>query len=126
MNLSLEVLLVDDLSNMRRLMKNIIKNLGFKTIHEAGDGKEGLAVLESQDIGLIISDWNMPNMTGIEFLKRVRSSEKHKSTPFLMVTAEATRENIIEAIGAGASNYVVKPVQADIVEAKLKAILGKN
>lgn len=126
MNLSLEVLLVDDLSNMRRLMKNIIKNLGFKTIHEASDGKEGLAVLESQDIGLIISDWNMPNMTGIEFLKRVRSSEKHKSTPFLMVTAEATRENIIEAIGAGASNYVVKPVQADIVEAKLKAILGKN
>jgi two-component system chemotaxis response regulator CheY len=75
---------------------------------------------------LIISDWNMPNMSGIEFLKRVRSSEKHKTTPFLMVTAEATRENIIEAIGAGASNYVVKPVQADIVEAKLKAILGKN
>jgi len=126
MNVSLEVLLVDDLSNMRRLMKNIIKNLGFKTIHEAGDGKEGLTVLDEQDIGLIISDWNMPNMTGIEFLKRVRSSEKHKNTPFLMVTAEATRENIIEAIGAGASNYVVKPVQADIVEEKLKSILGKT
>lgn len=126
MNVSLEVLLVDDLSNMRRLMKNIIKNLGFKTIYEAGDGKEGLVVLNEHDIGLIISDWNMPNMTGIEFLKRVRNLEKHKNTPFLMVTAEATRENIIEAIGAGASNYVVKPVQADIVEAKLRSILGKN
>jgi two-component system chemotaxis response regulator CheY len=126
MNVSLEVLLVDDLSNMRRLLKNIIKSLGFKTIHEATDGKEGLAVLDEQDIGLIISDWNMPNMTGIEFLKRVRSSEKHKSTPFLMVTAEATRENIIEAIGAGASNYVVKPVQADVLEAKLRSILVKN
>lgn len=126
MDVSLEVLLVDDLSNMRRLMKNIIKNLGFKTIHEAGDGKEGLAVLDARNIGLIISDWNMPNMSGIEFLKRVRSSEKYKSTPFLMVTAEATRENIIDAIGAGASNYVVKPVQADIVEAKLRSILGEN
>lgn len=126
MDVSLEVLLVDDLSNMRRLMKNIIKNLGFKTIHEAGDGKEGLAVLDARNIGLIISDWNMPNMSGIEFLKRVRSSEKYKNTPFLMVTAEATRENIIDAIGAGASNYVVKPVQADIVEAKLRSILGEN
>ncbi|MFA6011273.1 MAG: response regulator [Desulfobacteraceae bacterium] len=126
MNVSLEVLLVDDLSNMRRLLKNIIKSLGFKTIHEASDGKEGLAVLDEQDIGLIISDWNMPNMTGIEFLKRIRSSEKHKNTPFLMVTAEATRENIIEAIGAGASNYVVKPVQADVLEAKLRSILGKS
>lgn len=126
MNVSLEVLLVDDLSNMRRLMKNIIKNLGFKIIHEASDGNEGLAVLDEQNIGLIISDWNMPNMSGIEFLKCVRSSEKHKNTPFLMVTAEATRENIIDAIGAGASNYVVKPVQADVVEAKLRSILGKN
>ncbi len=123
MNVSLEVLLVDDLSNMRRLMKNIIKNLGFKTIHEAGDGKEALGVLQRHDIGLIISDWNMPHMTGIEFLRQVRAMDNHKNTPFLMVTAEATRDNIIEAIGAGVSNYVVKPVQADIVEEKLQSIL---
>lgn len=122
MDFSLEVLLVDDLANMRRLMKNIVRGIGFKTIHEACDGREALKILEDQNVGLIISDWNMPNMTGIEFLKHIRTLEKFKTTPFLMVTAEATKDNILEAISAGASNYVVKPVQADVVEAKLKQI----
>lgn len=126
MNFSLEVLVVDDLTNMRRLIKNMLRTMGFKTIHEADDGKDALGVLASQNIGLIISDWNMPNMTGIEFLRHVRGMEKYRSTPFLMVTAEATRDNIIEAISAGVSNYVVKPVQADTFEAKLKLILGAH
>jgi two-component system chemotaxis response regulator CheY len=124
MNLDIEVLIVDDLTNMRRLMKNILKTIGFKSIHEAADGNAALDLIEEKRIGLIISDWNMPGMSGLEFLKRVREMEKYKETPFLMVTAEATRENIIEAITSGASNYIVKPVQADVVEAKIRAVLG--
>lgn len=127
MNTDIEVLVVDDLTNMRRLIKSMLKNMGFHNIHEAGDGREALEVLESKNIGLIISDWNMPNMTGIEFLVQIRSMEKHKSTPFLMVTAEATKENIVDAIKAGVSNYVVKPVQADVFESKLKVVMkGKK
>lgn len=126
MNTDMEVLVVDDLTHMRRLVKTMLKNLGFRSIHEAGDGKEALEVLGTKDIGLIVSDWNMPNMTGIEFLRQIRSMEKYRDTPFLMVTAEATKENIVEAIGAGVSNYVVKPVQADIFESKLGLILKKK
>ncbi len=126
MNTDVEVLVVDDQTHMRRLVKNMLKNMGLRMIHEAGDGKEALSVLETKDIGLIVSDWNMPHMTGIEFLRQIRSMEKHRNTPFLMVTAEATKENIIEAIGAGVSNYVVKPVQADIFESKLRLIMKKN
>lgn len=123
MDVTLKVLMVDDLANMRRLLKNILRGIGFKTIYEACDGKEALDLLETHDVGLIVSDWNMPNMSGIEFLKHVRALEQHKTTPFLMVTAEATKDNIMEAIRCGVSNYVVKPFQADIVEAKLKTIL---
>lgn len=123
MDFSLNVLIVDDLVNMRRLLKNILRGIGFKSIFEAGDGEEALKVLESNDVGLVISDWNMPNMSGLEFLKQLRADDKYSKTPFLMVTAEATRENIIEAISCGVSNYVVKPFQADMVEDKLKSIL---
>lgn len=126
MDVSLKVLIVDDLVNMRRVMKNILRSFGFRTIYEASDGKEALTMLETHEVGLIISDWNMPNMSGIEFLKAVRAQGSHTATPFLMVTAEATRDNIMEAIRCGVSNYVVKPFQADIVEAKLKSILEKT
>ncbi|WP_459922740.1 response regulator [Desulfatiferula olefinivorans] len=125
MDLTLNVLIVDDLVNMRRVMKNILRGIGFRTIYEAGDGKEALKMLDTHEVGLIVSDWNMPNMSGIEFLKAVRACENHAKTPFLMVTAEATRDNIMEAIRCGVSNYVVKPFQADVVEDKLKSILEK-
>lgn len=123
MTYPLDVLLVDDLSHMRRLMKGILRNMGFRSLYEAGDGKEALKVLENHDIGLIISDWNMPNMTGIEFLKAVRCMEKYKKTPFFMITAEATRENIIEAMQAGVNNYAVKPIQPHIVEDKIRKLM---
>jgi two-component system chemotaxis response regulator CheY len=123
MDFSLDVLVVDDLVNMRRLMRNILRGIGFKTIYEAEDGKEAIKILENHAIGLIISDWNMPNMSGLEFLRTVRSMDNYKTVPFLMVTAEATKSNIMEAIRSGVSNYVVKPVQADVLESKLKMIL---
>jgi two-component system chemotaxis response regulator CheY len=123
MDFSLDVLVVDDRVNMRRLMRNILRGIGFKTIYEAEDGKEAIKILESHAIGLIISDWNMPNMSGLEFLRAVRSMDNYKTVPFLMVTAETTKSNIMEAIRSGVSNYVVKPVQADVLESKLKMIL---
>ncbi|MBF0469038.1 MAG: response regulator [Desulfamplus sp.] len=123
MNTSIKVLIVDDFATMRRILKNILKQLGFKNLLEADDGTTALDALEKNDIDLVISDWNMPKMTGLELLKSVRASKKYAKIPFLMVTAEAQKQNVIEAVQAGVSNYVVKPFTAEAISEKLKKIL---
>jgi len=123
MNTSIKILIVDDFATMRRILKNILKQLGFKNLLEADDGTTALDALEKNDIDLVISDWNMPKMTGLELLKSVRASKKYAKTPFLMVTAEAQKQNVIEAVQAGVSNYVVKPFTAEAISDKLKKIL---
>ena len=123
MDTSIKVLIVDDFATMRRILKNILKQIGFKNLVEADDGTTAWEVLESQEIDLIISDWNMPKMTGLELLKKVRASDKYKTSPFLMVTAEAQKQNVIEAVQAGVSNYVVKPFTAEAISDKLSKIL---
>ena len=120
----MRILVVDDFATMRRIVKNILKQLGFENIVEADDGKAALRVLESQHIDFIVSDWNMPNMNGLEFLKAVRANEKFKDIPFLMVTAEALKENIVEAVKAGVSNYIVKPFTAETLKGKIEEIFA--
>ena len=123
MDTSIKVLIVDDFATMRRILKNILKQLGFKNLVEADDGTTAWDVLEGQQVDLIISDWNMPKMTGLELLKKVRASDKYAKIPFLMVTAEAQKQNVIEAVQAGGSNYVVKPFTAEAISDKLSKIL---
>ncbi len=120
---SIKVLVVDDFATMRRILKNILKQLGFTNIVEADDGTTAWEVLEEQSIDLIISDWNMPKMTGLDLLKKVRASSDYSKIPFLMVTAEAQKQNVIEAVQAGVSNYVVKPFTAEGIYDKLSKIL---
>jgi len=121
MDLSMKVLIVDDFATMRRIMKNILKQLGFTNIIEADDGTTALEELKKTDVDLIISDWNMPKMTGLELLKTVRSTDNLKDLPFLMVTAEAQKQNVIDAVQAGVSNYVVKPFTAEAISEKIFA-----
>ncbi len=123
MDTSIKVLIVDDFATMRRILKNILKQLGFKNLLEADDGTTALESLEKNRVDLIISDWNMPKMTGLELLKTVRANEEYSKIPFLMVTAEAQKQNVIEAVQAGVSNYVVKPFTAESISEKLKKIL---
>ncbi len=123
MDTSIKILIVDDFATMRRIMKNILKQLGFTNVVEADDGTSALEELEKGNFDLIVSDWNMPKMSGLDLLKSVRGSEKYKNTPFLMVTAEAQKQNVIEAVQAGVSNYVVKPFTAEAISEKLTKIL---
>ena len=124
MDTSIKILVVDDFATMRRIMKNILKQLGFTNIIEADDGTTALEALEGTSFDLIISDWNMPKMTGLDLLKSIRATGAHKNVPFLMVTAEAQKQNVIEAVQAGVSNYVVKPFTAEAISDKLEKILG--
>jgi two-component system chemotaxis response regulator CheY len=119
---STRFLVVDDFSTMRRIVRNLLKELGFVNVQEAEDGVQALSKLRSDSFDFVVSDWNMPNMTGIELLRAIRADSKLKSLPVLMVTAEAKRENIIEAAQAGASGYVVKPFTAATLDEKLKKI----
>ncbi len=116
-------LVVDDFPTMRRIIRNLLKELGFTNVEEAEDGVAGLDRLKSGGIQFVVSDWNMPNMTGIDMLKQIRADEQLKHLPVLMVTAEAKKENIIEAAQAGANGYVVKPFTAATLDEKLKKIL---
>ncbi|MCB0332627.1 MAG: chemotaxis response regulator CheY [Bdellovibrionales bacterium] len=116
------ILVVDDFSTMRRIVKNCLKQLGFDNITEAEDGAVALEKLKAGEFKFIVSDWNMPNMMGIDLLKAVRASESLKHIPFLMVTAEAQKENILEAAKAGVSNYIIKPFTADLLTEKMEAI----
>jgi len=120
------VLVVDDFATMRRIIRNILRELDFKDIVEAENGTAAVKILESQKVHLVISDWNMPKMTGLELLKWVRANERTRDLPFLMVTAEAQKENIMEAVKARVSNYIVKPFTAAVLSEKLEKILPKG
>ena len=119
---NIKILVVDDFSTMRKIVKNILQQFGFHNIEEAEDGKVALARLKQGGIDFVVSDWNMPNMMGIDLLRSVRADEKLKGVPFLMVTAESQKENVLQAVQAGVSNYIVKPFTAEIMEEKLKLI----
>lgn len=121
-NKNMRILVVDDFSTMRRIIKNILRQLGFNNIIEADDGTTAWEILNKGQVDFIISDWNMPQMTGIELLRRVRSNEEFCDLPFLMVTAEAQQENIIEAVQAKVSNYIVKPFTAETLGQKINKI----
>lgn len=121
-NKNMRFLVVDDFSTMRRILRNLLKELGFSNVDEAEDGTAGLHKLKTQSFDFVISDWNMPNMTGIELLRAIRADAQLKTMPFLMITAEAKRGNIIEAASAGANGYIVKPFTAAVLEEKLSKI----
>ncbi|MDE7469684.1 MAG: chemotaxis response regulator CheY [Desulfovibrionaceae bacterium] len=120
---NMPILLVDDFATMRRIIKNILRQLQFTNILEADDGATAWDLMQRQKVDFIISDWNMPQMTGLELLRKVRGDERFKSLPFLMVTAEAQQENILEAAQAGVSNYIIKPFTPEVLEQKIKKIL---
>ena len=122
---SLNFLVVDDFTTMRRIVRNLLKELGFTNVDEAEDGQDALNKLNAGKFDFVISDWNMPNMDGLALLKTLRSEERFSHLPVLMVTAEAKKENIIAAAQAGASGYVVKPFTAAILEEKLNKIFEK-
>lgn len=126
MSENMKFLVVDDFSTMRRIIRNLLKELGYTNVDEAEDGIAGLAKLRGGGFEFVVSDWNMPNMTGIDMLRAIRADEQLKHLPVLMVTAEAKKENIIEAAQAGASGYVVKPFTAATLEEKINKILQKH
>ncbi len=119
---NIRFLVVDDFSTMRRIVRNLLKELGFTNVDEAEDGQIALHKLQNTSYDFVVSDWNMPNMTGIELLRAVRADANLKKLPFLMITAEAKKENIIEAATAGASGYIVKPFTAATLDEKLNKI----
>ncbi|MBF0316568.1 MAG: chemotaxis response regulator CheY [Nitrospirae bacterium] len=121
----MKILVVDDFSTMRRIVKNILKQLGFDKIEEAEDGEQAFTKLKSGGFDFLVTDWNMPNVSGLELLKRVRSDAKLKSMPVLMVTAEAEKEQVVEAVKAGVNNYVIKPFTADVLKEKIDKIFEK-
>jgi two-component system chemotaxis response regulator CheY len=121
---NIKVLVVDDFATMRRIVKNILTQLGYKNIIEADDGTTAMTVLKQEKIDLIISDWNMPKMTGLDLLKNVRANPDWAKTPFIMVTAEAQQDNIILAVKAKVSQYIVKPFTADTLGEKINKVLG--
>ncbi|GAB6161715.1 chemotaxis response regulator CheY [Desulfothermus naphthae] len=125
-NKNMRILVVDDFSTMRRIIKNILKQLGFTNVVDADDGTTAWEILNKDKIDFIISDWNMPKMSGIELLRKVRASEEFADIPFLMVTAEGQQENVIEAVQAGVSNYIVKPFTPETFEQKIKKIFEKK
>ena len=122
---NMKFLIVDDFSTMRRIIRNLLKELEFTNADEAEDGVAALAKLRGGNFDFVVSDWNMPNMTGIELLRAIRADDTLKHLPVLMVTAEAKKENIIAAAQAGASGYVVKPFTAAVLEEKLNKIFEK-
>jgi two-component system chemotaxis response regulator CheY len=121
-NYDMLVLIVDDFATMRRIVKNILTQLGFKSFIEADDGSVAWEILQKEPVDFVVSDWNMPNMTGIELLKKVRADERFKDLPFLMVTAEAQKDNIVEAVKARVSNYIVKPFTPETLSEKIEKI----
>lgn len=121
----MKILIVDDFSTMRRIIKNLLRDLGFTNTHEADDGSTGLPMLKSGDFDFLVTDWNMPGMSGIDLLKEVRADGKLASLPVLMVTAEAKRDQIIEAAQAGVNGYVVKPFTAQVLKEKIDKIFER-
>ena len=121
-NLSMSVLVVDDYSTMIRIIRNLLKQLGFENIDDASDGSAALEKLKVKKYGLVISDWNMEPMTGFELLKIVRAEPSMAKTPFIMITAESKTENVIAAKKAGVNNYIVKPFNAATLKSKIEAV----
>ena len=121
----MKILIVDDFSTMRRIIKNLLRDLGFTNTVEADDGLTAIPILNSGGIDFLVTDWNMPGMTGIDLLRHVRADEKLRSLPVLMVTAEAKREQIIEAAQAGVNGYVVKPFTALALKEKIEKIFER-
>jgi len=121
---NLKILVVDDYATMRRIIRNLLRQLDLTNVEEAQDGSSGLKVLRDAPFDLIISDWNMEPMTGLQLLKTVRSDAKLKRIPFIMVTAESKTENVVAAKQAGVSNYIVKPFNAETLKLKLESVLG--
>ena len=119
---NMKILVVDDMSTMRRIVKNILKQLGFNNLEEAENGQEALTKLKTDTYGFVVSDWNMPVMMGIDMLRAIRADESLRKIPVLMVTAEAQKENLMEAVQAGVSNYVVKPFTAETMQDKINKI----
>ena len=124
-NLSIPVLIVDDYKTMIRIIRNLMKQLGFTDVDDAADGTEALDKMRQKSYGLIISDWNMEPMTGYELLREVRTDEVLARTPFIMVTAESKTENVIAAKRAGVNNYIVKPFNAATLKSKIDAVFGE-
>ena len=121
----MKVLVVDDFATMRKIVRNILKQIGFEDITEAEDGNAALRVLKNEKIGLVVTDWNMPNMSGLELLQEIRRDGQTQNTPVLMVTAEGLKENVMEAVKAGVNNYVVKPFTAEVLQEKIESIFKK-
>jgi two-component system chemotaxis response regulator CheY len=121
---SMPILVVDDYKTMIRIIRNLLKQIGFDEVDEAADGSEALGKMREKKYGLVISDWNMEPMTGYELLKEVRADEKLQRTPFIMVTAESKTENVIAAKKAGVNNYIVKPFNAQTLKSKIDAVFG--
>ncbi len=123
MDKNTNVLIVDDYKTMLRIIRNLLKQLEFENVEEATDGSEALAKLRAGNFGLVISDWNMAPMTGLDLLKEVRADARLKNTPFIMITAESKTENVVAAKQAGVSNYIVKPFNAETLREKIEKVL---
>ena len=123
-DMNMQILIVDDYKTMLRIIRNLLKQLGFNNVDEASDGGEALGKLRQKSYGLVISDWNMEPMTGLQLLREVRADENMKNLPFIMITAESKTENVIAAKEAGVSNYIVKPFNAATLKAKLVTVIG--
>jgi len=121
---NMPVLIVDDYKTMLRIVRNLLRQLGFNNVEEATDGAAALAKARQQNFGLIISDWNMEPMTGLQLLKEVRADDSLKGTPFIMITAESKTENVVAAKQAGVNNYIVKPFNAETLKTKMSAVIG--
>ena len=121
---SMPILVVDDYQTMVRIIRNLLKQLGFENVDDAADGQAAIAKMRDKRYGLVISDWNMEPMTGLQLLKEVRADSRLSGTPFIMVTAESKTENVIAAKAAGVNNYIVKPFNADTLKQKIASVLG--
>lgn len=120
----MRIITVDDSSTMRRIIKNTLLRLGFKNVIEADNGVTGLAALGENKVDLVITDWNMPEMDGLQFVKAIRASEEYKHLPILMITTEAAKEDILEALRSGVNNYIVKPFTPETLKEKLGKVIG--
>lgn len=124
MDFNMPILIVDDYKTMLRIIRNLLRQLNFTNIDEATDGSMALRKLREKNYGLVISDWNMEPMTGLQLLKEVRADAKLKDLPFIMITAEAKTENVVAAKKAGVSNYIVKPFNAETLKGKIATVMG--
>ncbi|MDH3229388.1 MAG: response regulator [Rhodospirillales bacterium] len=121
---NMPILIVDDYKTMLKIIRNLLKQLGFTNVEEATDGSEALGKLRDGEFDLVISDWNMEPMTGLQLLKEVRADDRLRAVPFIIITAESKIENVVAAKEAGVSNYIVKPFNAATLKAKLTSVLG--